>query len=103
MDYGKAVFCWAASGRALIMGRNEGLTKVLFDNASCRVIGTGIVGPNASDLISELVLAIEMGCSAEDISLTVHPHPPLSGTVAMAAAMFEGTITDLYASEKKKK
>ena len=100
LDYGKAVFPWAASGRALTMGRDEGLTKVLFDNASHRVIGAGIVGLNAGDLISELVLAIEMGCSAQDISLTVHPHPTLSETVAMAAAMFEGTITDLYAPKK---
>jgi dihydrolipoamide dehydrogenase len=94
--YGKGVFPWAASGRSLTLGRSEGLTKVLFDEASGRVIGCGIVGPSAGDLIAEAALAIEMGADAADIGLTVHPHPTLSETVALAAEAFEGTITDLY-------
>jgi dihydrolipoamide dehydrogenase len=94
--YGKGVFPWAASGRSLTLGRSEGMTKVLFDEATGRVIGCGIVGPSAGDLISESVLAIEMGADAADIGLTIHPHPTLSETVAMAAEAFEGTITDLY-------
>jgi dihydrolipoamide dehydrogenase len=96
VGYGKGVFPWAASGRSLSLGRSEGMTKVLFDEVSGRVIGCGIVGPSAGDLISEAVLAIEMGADAADIGLTVHPHPTLSETVAMAAEAFEGTITDLY-------
>ena len=94
--YGKGVFPWAASGRSLTLGRSEGMTKVLFDEATGRVIGCGIVGPSAGDLIAEAVLAIEMGADAADIGLTIHPHPTLSETVAMAAEAFEGTITDLY-------
>ena len=94
--YGKGVFPWAASGRSLTLGRSEGMTKVLFDEATGRVIGCGIVGPSAGDLISEAVLAIEMDADAADIGLTIHPHPTLSETVAMAAEAFEGTITDLY-------
>ena len=94
--YGKGVFPWAASGRSLTLGRSEGMTKVLFDEASGRVIGCGITGPSAGDLIAEAVLAIEMGADAADIGLTIHPHPTLSETVAMAAEAFEGTITDLY-------
>ena len=101
IDYGKGVFPWMASGRALSMGRSEGLTKVLFDNSSKQIIGAAIVGPHAGDLISEVALAIEMGCDAEDISLTVHPHPTLSETVAMATEIFEGTITDLYMPKSK--
>ena len=97
---GKGVFPWAASGRALSNDRSEGLTKVLFDRETKRVVGAGIVGPNAGDLIAEAALAIEMGCDAEDIGLTVHPHPTLSETVAMAAEMFEGTITDLMPPKK---
>jgi dihydrolipoamide dehydrogenase len=93
---GKGVFPWAASGRSLSLGRDEGLTKLLFDSESHRVIGCGIVGPGAGDLISEVALAIEMGADAEDIGLTIHPHPTLSETVAFAAEAFEGTITDLY-------
>jgi dihydrolipoamide dehydrogenase len=93
---GKGVFPWAASGRSLSLGRDEGLTKVLFDQDSEQVIGAGIVGPNAGDLIAEVGLAIEMGCDAQDIGLTVHPHPTLSETIAMSAEAFEGTITDLY-------
>ena len=94
--YGKGVFPWAASGRSLTLGRSEGLTKLLFDEATGRVIGCGVVGPSAGDLITEAVLAIEMGADAADIGLTIHPHPTLSETVAMAAEAFEGTITDLY-------
>ena len=94
--YGKGVFPWAASGRSLTLGRSEGMTKVLFDEATGRIIGCGITGPSAGDLIAEAVLAIEMGADAADIGLTIHPHPTLSETVAMAAEAFEGTITDLY-------
>lgn len=100
INYGKGVFPWAASGRSLSLGRDEGMTKVLFDKDSKRIIGAGIVGPNAGDLIAEATLAIEMGCDAEDIGLTIHPHPTLSETVAMAAEVFEGTITDLYIPKK---
>jgi len=96
IEYGKGVFPWAASGRSLSLGRDEGLTKVLFDKESKKVLGAAIVGPNAGDLIAECTLAIEMGCDAEDIGLTIHPHPTLSETIAMAAEVFEGTITDLY-------
>ena len=98
LKFGKGVFPWAASGRSLSLGRSEGLTKLLFDEQTRRVIGAGIVGSNAGDLIAEVALAIEMDCTAEDIGLTIHPHPTLAETVAGAADMFEGTITDLYAS-----
>ncbi len=98
---GKGTFPWAASGRSLSLGRNEGVTKLLFDEETDRVIGGGIVGPNAGDLIAEVALAIETNCDAADIGLTVHPHPTLSETVAMAAEAFEGTITDLYMPKKK--
>jgi dihydrolipoamide dehydrogenase len=101
IPYEKAVFPWAANGRALSMGRGEGMTKLLFDPADKRIIGAGIVGPNAGDLIAETALAIEMGVDAEDIGLTIHPHPTLSETVAMAAEMFTGSITDLYVPRKK--
>ena len=97
----KAVFPWAASGRALSIGRGEGLTKLLFDAADKRLVGAGIVGPSAGDLIAEAALAIEMSCDAEDIGLTIHPHPTLSETLGMAAEMFSGTITDLYVPRKK--
>ncbi len=100
INYGKGVFPWAASGRSLGQGRDEGMTKLLFDNDSHRVIGAGIVGPNAGELIAEVGLAIEMGCDAEDIALTIHAHPTLSESVAMAAEVFEGTITDLYMPKK---
>lgn len=90
-----STFPWMASGRALSLDRDEGLTKLIFDRDTGRVLGAGIVGPNAGDLIAEVSLAIEMGADAEDISLTIHPHPTLSETVAMAAEMFSGTITDL--------
>jgi dihydrolipoamide dehydrogenase len=99
--YGKGTFPWAASGRALSLGRDEGLTKVLFDETNERIIGCGIVGPSAGDLVSEAALAIEMGADAADIGLTVHPHPTLSETIGMAAEAFEGTITDLYLPRRK--
>jgi dihydrolipoamide dehydrogenase len=102
VKYGKGVFPWAASGRSLSLGRDEGMTKVLFDESTDRVIGAGIVGPNAGDLIAEVALAIEIGADAADVGLTIHPHPTLSETVAMAAEAFEGTITDLYMPKKKK-
>jgi len=102
IKYGKASFPWAASGRSLSLGRDEGVTKVIFDETTERLIGCGIVGPSAGDLIAEAALAIEMGADAADIGLTIHPHPTLSETVAMAAEAFEGTITDLYMPKKKK-
>lgn len=101
IKYGKGVFPWAASGRSLSLGRDEGLTKLIIDEATHRVIGGAAVGPNAGELVAEIGLAIEMGCDVEDISLTIHPHPTLSETVAMAAEVFEGTITDLYIPKKK--
>ena len=94
--YEKAVFPWAASGRALGTARDEGLTKLLFDKSSRQLLGAAIVGPNAGELISETVLALEMGAVAEDIGLTIHPHPTLSETVFFAAEIAEGSITDLY-------
>jgi len=97
----KAVFPWAASGRSLSLGRDEGFTKLLFDPASGRVVGGGIVGPNAGELIAEVALAIEMGADAHDIGLTVHAHPTLSETVAMAAEAYAGTLTDLYLPKKR--
>jgi dihydrolipoamide dehydrogenase len=97
----KAVFPWAASGRSLSIGRDEGFTKLLFDPASHRVVGGGIVGTNAGDLIAEVALAIEMGADAADIGLTIHPHPTLSESIAMAAEAFEGTLTDLYLPKRK--
>lgn len=100
MKVGKGVFPWAASGRALSNGRSEGFTKLLFDESSHRVLGAGIVGTNAGELIAEVALAIEMGCDVEDLALTVHPHPTLSETVALACEVFEGTITDLYLPKK---
>ena len=100
--YEKAVFPWAANGRALSMQSDYGLTKVLFDPKTHRVLGAAAVGVNAGELVAEMVLAIEMGADAEDISLSIHPHPTLSETNAMAAEMFDGTITDLYVPKKKK-
>lgn len=100
--YEKAVFPWMASGRALSMGREEGMTKLLFDPKSKRILGAGIVGVNAGDLISEASLAIEMECDVEDIALTIHPHPTLSEPTGLAAEIFEGTITDLYMPKKKR-
>ena len=98
---GVGKFPWAASGRAIGIDRTEGFTKLLFDEETHRVVGAGIVGPHAGDLISELALAIEMGAEAADIALTVHPHPTLSESVAMAAEVYEGTITDLYIPKKR--
>ena len=98
---GKGVFPWAASGRSLAIKRDEGFTKLLFDPDTHRVLGAGIVGTNAGDLIAEVGLAIEMGADAADIGLTIHPHPTLSETVAFAAEAFEGTLTDLYLPKKK--
>lgn len=96
VEYEKGVFPWAASGRSLALGRNEGLTKILTDKASGRLLGAGFTGPGAGELLAEAVLALEMGADAEDISLTIHAHPTLSETFAFAAEMVEGTITDLY-------
>lgn len=101
IKYGKGVFPWAASGRSLSLGRSEGMTKLIIDETTHRVIGAGIVGPNAGELIAEVALAIEMGCDVEDVALTIHPHPTLSETIALAAEIFEGTITDLYMPKKK--
>ena len=96
IDFGKGVFPWAASGRSLSIARSEGLTKLLFDSTTKRILGGGIVGTNAGELIAEITLAIEMDCDVSDIALTIHPHPTLSETLALAAEAFEGTITDLY-------
>jgi dihydrolipoamide dehydrogenase len=96
VKFGKGVFPWAASGRSLSLGRDEGVTKVLFDKDTHRIVGCGIVGPNAGELMAEAALAIEMGAEAADIGHTIHPHPTLSETFGMAAEVFEGTITDLY-------
>ncbi len=98
---GVAKFPWAASGRAVGIGRTEGFTKLIFDEHTERVIGAGIVGVHAGDLIAELALAIEMGCEASDIGHTIHPHPTLSESVAMAAEIQEGSITDLYLPKRK--
>ena len=101
IEYGKAVFPWAASGRAIANGRDEGFTKLLFDKETHRVIGGGIVGTNAGDLISEVCLAVEMGADAEDIGKTIHPHPTLGESVGMAAELFLGVCTDLPPARKK--
>ncbi len=95
VEYEKAVFPWAASGRAIGMGREEGLTKILFEKGTKRILGAGIVGLNAGELIAETVLALEMGADAEDIGLTIHPHPTLSETVFFGAEIAEGSITDM--------
>ncbi len=100
IEYEKGVFPWAASGRSLALGRSEGLTKLLFDPSSGHLLGAGVVGTNAGDLIAEAALAIEMGCDAADIGLTIHPHPTLAETLAFAAEVAEGTITDLYAPKR---
>jgi len=102
LDYGVGKFPWAASGRSLSIAREEGMSKIIFDNKTNKIIGAGMVGPNAGELIAEACLAIEMGCDAADIGLTVHPHPTLSETFAMSAEAFEGTLTDLYVPKKKK-
>jgi dihydrolipoamide dehydrogenase len=99
--YGVGKFPHAASGRAVGVARTEGFTKLLFDEATHRILGAGITCPNAGELISELALAIEMGCEAADIGLTVHPHPTLAESVGMAAEVYEGTITDLYIPKRR--
>ena len=101
IEYEKGAFPWAASGRALGIDRDEGVTKILFDKETKRILGAGIVGPNAGELIAEAVLALEMGADAEDIGLTIHAHPTLSETFNFAAEMAEGTITDLYIPRRK--
>ncbi|MAZ44645.1 MAG: dihydrolipoyl dehydrogenase [Legionellales bacterium] len=95
IEYGKGQFPWAASGRAIGMGREEGFTKVLFDKKTNQVLGAGITGVHAGDLINEVALAIEMGCEAEDLALTIHAHPTLAETIPLAAEVYEGTVTDL--------
>ena len=102
IKFDKGVFPWAASGRSLSIGRSEGVSKGLFDAESGKILGMGICGTNAGDLISEASLAIEMGCDMSDIALTIHAHPTLSETTAFAAEMVEGTITDLMPPKKKK-
>jgi dihydrolipoamide dehydrogenase len=100
LSYDKGVFPWLASGRSLALGREEGLTKVIIDKASNRIIGAGIVGSNAGDLIAEATLAIEMGCDVEDVALTIHPHPTLSETICQATEIIDGTITDMLVPKK---
>jgi len=102
IKFKKGVFPWAASGRSLSIGRSEGITKGLFDSETGKILGMGICGTNAGELISEASLAIEMGCDMSDIALTVHAHPTLSETTAFAAEMAEGTITDLMPQKNKK-
>ncbi len=97
----KGMFPWAASGRSLAQGRDEGFTKLLFDPDTHRVVGGGLVGPNAGELIGEVALAIEMGADATDVGLTIHPHPTLSESIAFSAEAFEGTLTDLYVPKRK--
>ena len=101
IEYEKGAFPWAASGRALGMGRDEGMTKAMFDKESGRLLGAGMVGPHAGDLVAEAVLALEMGADAQDISLSVHPHPTLSETFAFAAEMVDGSITDLLPPKRR--
>lgn len=101
IPYEKGEFPWRASGKAIAHGRTEGLTKTLFDPETKQIIGIGIVGTNAGDLIAEGALAIEMGADAEDIGLTIHPHPTLSESVGLSAEAFEGTVTDLFIPKKK--
>jgi dihydrolipoamide dehydrogenase len=101
VKYGKAVFPWAASGRAIANGRDEGFTKVLFDEETHRIVGGAIVGTHAGDLIGELCLAVEMGADAVDIGKTIHPHPTLAESVGMAAEIYEGVCTDVPPPRKK--
>jgi dihydrolipoamide dehydrogenase len=102
VEYEKASFPWAASGRALTVGRPDGVTKLLVDPGTRRVLGAGITGVNAGELIAEVAHAIEMGAVAEDIGLTIHPHPTLSETIGFAAEVAEGTITDIYAPKRSR-
>ena len=101
IDYDKAVFPWAASGRAIANGRDEGFTKLLFDKNTKRIIGGAIVGTHAGDLIGEVCLAVEMGADALDIGKTIHPHPTLGESIGMAAAVAYGGCTDLPAARKR--
>jgi dihydrolipoamide dehydrogenase len=101
LKVGVGKFPWAASGRAIGIGRTEGFTKLIFDEATHRIIGGGIVGVHAGDLITEITLAIEMGSEVHDIGHTIHPHPTLSESVGMAAEVYDGTITDLYIPKRK--
>jgi dihydrolipoamide dehydrogenase len=101
VEYERTRIPWSASGRALALGRPEGFTKLLFDKKTGQVLGGGIVGPSAGDMISEVCLAVEMGADAADVSLTIHPHPTLSETIGFATEAFEGTLTDLYMPRKK--
>jgi dihydrolipoamide dehydrogenase len=100
IEYDKGIFPWAASGRSLSLGRNEGVTKILANKETGRILGAGMVGPNAGELIAEAVLALEMGADVDDLSLSVHAHPTLSETLACAAEMINGTITDVYVRMK---
>ena len=102
VKYQKAVFPWAASGRAIANGRDEGFTKLLFDETTHRCIGGGIVGTHAGDLISEVCLAVEMGCDAADIGRTIHPHPTLGESIGMTAEVFEGVCTDVPPPKRKR-
>jgi len=101
IEYTKGAFPWAASGRSLSIGRNEGLTKVLFDKNTHKIIGAGMVGTNAGELIAEAVLALELGADAADLARTIHAHPTLSETLNFTAEMLEGTITDLYVPRRR--
>jgi len=103
IPYEKASFPWAASGRALSVAREEGLTKVLYDPVTMRILGSGIVGVNAGELLAESVLALEMGADMQDLALTIHPHPTLSETIGFAAEIAEGSITDLYMRRRSTK
>ena len=100
IPFKKSEFPWAASGRAIAIGANQGKTKILFDPDTKQILGVAVVGPGAGDIISEGMLAMEMGSDAEDVSLTVHPHPTLGETFGMAAEVLEGTVTDLYIPKK---
>ena len=101
VKFGKSIFPWAASGRAIANGRDEGFTKLLFDQTTHRIVGGGIVGTHAGDLISEICLAVEMGCEPTDIGKTIHPHPTLGESIGMAAEVFEGVCTDLPPQRRK--
>jgi dihydrolipoamide dehydrogenase len=101
MSVEKAVFPWAASGRAIANGRDEGFTKLLVDTETHRVVGGGMVGTHAGDMIGELALAVEMGCDPTDIAKTIHPHPTLGETIGMAAEVFEGVCTDLPPAKRR--
>ena len=103
VNYEVAIFPWAASGRAIASDCSDGMTKLIFDKNSNRVIGGAVVGSNAGELLGEIGLAIEMGCDAEDLALTIHAHPTLHESVGLAAEVYEGSITDLPNAKAKKK